>query len=177
MATKKLQKDEKTVEKPARKSTAKKTTEKIDIKALEVTQADLAWCLGITTANITGFCQTGLMAKNANGKYNLVECVSAYCKNLRERKVGSSKSDIDTETASWKLQNIKAKNRDWRMQRDREVALEIVRTLTNAMMEFREMAKLNPALVEAIDGMLSKIGSVNVDSISLAVEGETEEEE
>ena len=77
----------------------------------------------------------------------------------------------------WKLQNIKQKNRDWRMSRDRMVATEILGRLTNAMLELREMAKLNPALVEAIDKMVQMIGSVNVDDIPTIIEGSDEEDE
>ena len=73
------------------------------------------------------------------------------------------------------MENIKARNRDWRMQRDREVALEIIRSLTTAMTDFREKAAMNPGLVVAIDELLGKIGSVNVDSVSIAVEGDEDD--
>lgn len=159
------------------KKPRKKATKSLDIKALEVTQTDLAYCLGITTANITGFLQNGLLKKNANGKMDLVESVSTYCRSLRERKAGSNKTSIDEETAKWKLQNIKIKNRDWRMQRDRMVATEILKTLSESMGELRELAKLNPALCDEIDAIVSRIGRIDVDSISLAVEGDDEEDD
>lgn len=164
--------------KTATKRTTKKTSEKLDLSSFTVTQADLASILGIATSNITPMVQAGLMVKDENGRFNLRDTVSGYCKRIKDRKEGkASKSDIETETSAWKLDNIKQKNRDWRMQRDREVALEITRTLTNAMTELREKAKMNPALVEEIDRMLEAIGSVNVDSVSLAVEGEDTEDE
>lgn len=164
--------------KTATKRTTRKTPEKLDLSTFTVTQADLATILGIATSNITPMVQAGLMVKDEDGRFNLRDTVSGYCKRLKDRKEGkASKSDIETETSAWKLDNIKQKNRDWRMQRDREVALEITRTLTNAMNELREKAKMNPALVEEIDRMLESIGSVNVDSVSLAVEGEDAEDE
>ena len=63
------------------------------------------------------------------------------------------------------------------MQRDRECALEILHSLATAVGELKEEAKMNPALVDAFDRLLSKIEAVNVDSIALAVEGEEEEDD
>ena len=139
----------------------------------------MAHIIGVAATNIQQFLQQGAMTANEDGRLNLRDNVREYCQRMRERKAGDSrsKSDIETETAVWKLENIKIKNRDWRMQRDRECALEITRTLANAMMELREQAKLNPALVEAFTKMIEAIGQINVDTIALAVEGEEEEAE
>ena len=170
----------KSASKTTKKTVAKKSAVKavkIDLKTLEVGGSEIANCLGVTTGNVTGLCQSGTISKNENGKYYLEETIRSYCRAMRERKSGDSKSELDIETARWKLENIKAKNRDWRMQRDREIALEIIRALTNAMTEFREQAKLNPALVDAIDEMISKIGSVDVDGISQIVEGGDEDDD
>ena len=163
------------------KTVAKKTVkkpEKLDLDTFTVSQTELASILGIATANITPMLQNGNLVKDENGRLNLRDSVSDYCKRLRERKDGTkSKSDIDTETAIWKLQNIKQKNKEWRMTRDRQIGTEILNRLSSAMCELREMAKLNPALVEAIDMMTSMIGSVNVDDISVIVEGDDEEDD
>lgn len=177
MAQRKLENTTKSVVKSKSAKKPEKKPEKIDVKSLEVTQTDLAYCLGITTANITGFIQTGLMKKNSNGRMNMVECVSAYCKSLRDRKSGQSKNSVEIETALWKLDNLKQKNRDWRTQRDREIAVEILHVLSNAMNDLREQAKLNPALVEAIDVMIAEIGSVNVENVSMIVEGDEDDAE
>jgi hypothetical protein len=178
--------DEKTVRKTTRKTatktvkkTVRKKAEKLDLDTFTVSATELGYILGLATSNINNMVQNGNAVKDADGKFNLRDTVSGYCKRLRDKKAGDgkSKTDIDIETSAWKLDNIKQKNRDWRMQRDREVALEITRTLTNAMNELREKAKMNPALVEEIDRMLEAIASVNVDSVSLAVEGEDTEDE
>lgn len=168
----------KTAAKTVKKAVRKKA-EKLDLDNLTASATELAYILGIATSNITVQVQNGGMVPDADGRFNIRDTVSAYCRKWREKKAGDgkNKNDIDIETSAWKLDNIKQKNRDWRMQRDREVALEITRTLANAMQDFREMAKLNPALVTAIDDMIAKIGSVNVDSVSLAVEGEDTEDE
>ena len=169
-------------EKPvkSRKAVAKKA-ERLSLDTFTVSQAELAAILGIATSNVTPMVQAGLMVKDSDGRFNLRDSVSGYCKRMRERKGGlaspGSKSELDVETARWKLENIKAKNRDWRMQRDREVALEIIRSLTTAMTDFREQAKMNPGLVDAIDELLGRIGSVNVDSVSIAVEGEVDDDD
>lgn len=170
----------KSTSKTARKTAAKKPASKsvkVDLKTLEVGGSEIANCLGVTTGNVTGLCQSGTIAKNDNGKYYLEETIRSYCRAMRERKSGDSKSELDIETARWKLENIKAKNRDWRMQRDREIAMEILHSLTNAMTDLREQAKLNPALVKAIDEMIGRIGSVDVDGISQIVEGGDEEDD
>lgn len=162
----------------ARKSAAKKPA-RLDLDRLTVSKAEMAHIIGVAATNIQQFLQQGAMTADEDGRLNLRDNVREYCQRMRERKSGDSrsKSDIETETAVWKLENIKIKNRDWRMQRDRECALEITRTLTNAMMELREQAKLNPALVEAFTKMIEAIGQINVDTIALAVEGEEEETE
>ena len=183
MAEKDLQKTtKKVVKKAASKtsSTSKKSASKtVKVKELRVTQADMAYVLGVTAPNVLGLTQSGSLTRGDDGLYDLVTNVSGYCRALRERKTGGastgSKSSIDVETAKWKLENIKSRNRDWRMQRDREVALEIIRSLTTAMTDFREKAAMNPGLVAAIDEMLGRIGSVNVDSVSIAVEGDEDD--
>lgn len=161
--------------------TAKKTVkkpEKLDLDTFTVSQTELGYILGIATANISPMVQAGVMSKDEDGRFNLRDAVSGYCKRMRERKEGKqSKSDIETETAIWKLQNIKQKNKEWRMTRDRQIGTEILNRLSSAMGELRDMAKLNPALVEAIDMMTSMIGSVNVDDISVIVEGDDEEDD
>lgn len=170
----------KSTSKTTRKTTAKKPavkSVKVDLKTLEVGGSEVANCLGVTTGNVTGLCQSGTISKNGNGKYYLEETIRSYCRAMRERKSGDSKSELDVETARWKLENIKAKNRDWRMRRDREIAVEIIRALTNAMTDLREQAKLNPALVKAIDEMIGRIGSVDVDGISQIVEGSEDDDE
>ena len=177
MARKQLEKE---AEKPARKTTGKavkKTAGKFDIKTLEVTVGEVAAVIGVTSPNIAQLEQTRCMKRNENGKFNLVENVSNYCRAMRERKKENGRSSVEEETAKWKLQNIKVKNRDWRMQRDRMVATEILKALTEAMSELRDTAKLNPALCEVLDGIIDRIGRVDVDSISLAVEGDIEEDD
>lgn len=176
--TKKTTKTTTKTTKTTAKKTVKKTAEKLDLATFTVTQADLASILGIATSNITPMVQAGLMVKDEDGRFNLRDAVSGYCKRMKDRKEGKqSKSDIDTETAKWKLQNLVAKNRDWRMNRDRQIATEILNKLAGAMMNFREQAKMNPALVTAIDEMLSGIGSVNVDEIPSIIEGGDEEDD
>lgn len=163
-----------------KRATAKaKTPPRLDLDRLTVSKTEMAHILGLAAANITALIQNGGMTEDEDGRLNLRDNVREYCQRMRERKAGDgrSKSDIETETAVWKLENIKIKNRDWRMQRDRECALEITRTLANAMMELREQAKMNPALVEAFTKMIEAIGQVNIDTIALAVEGEEDEVE
>jgi phage terminase Nu1 subunit (DNA packaging protein) len=171
----------KTTTKSSSKSTTMKTTKKstkLDLDSFTVSQTELASILGIATANITPMLQNGNLVKDENGRLNLRDSVSAYCKRMRERKDGKqSKSDIETETAKIKLDNLRLKNRDWRMTRDRQVATEILNRLSGAMMSFREQAKLNPALVDAIDELISNIGTVNADDISVIVEGDDEEDD
>ena len=97
---------------------------------------------------------------------------------MREKKEGkASKSDIETETAKLKLDNLRLKNRDWRMTRDRQVATEILTRLAGAMMNFREQAKMNPALVDAIDDLILNINDVDIDGIPQIVEGGDEEDD
>lgn len=176
-----MTKTEKTSKKTTAAKTAKTTakkSEKLDMDTFTVNQPELATILGLATPNITAMIQNGNLVKDSDGRFNLRDSVSGYCKRLRERKGGvRSKTDIDTETAKLKLDNLRIKNRDWRMQRDRQVATEILSKLAGAMMTFRDMAKLNPALVDAIDELVSSIQAVNVDDIAVIIEGEDEEDD
>ncbi len=162
--------------KSSKKTAPKK---KLDLDTLDASAVELGCILGVTSPSITQAVQSGTLAKNADGRFNIRDAVSSYCKRLRELKktAQKSKSDIEQETLEWKLDLIKQKSRDWRMQRDRECALEILHSLATAVGELKEEAKMNPALCDAFDRLLSKIEAVNVDSISLAVEGEEEEED
>lgn len=175
----------KTTTKSAKTKTPKATNkavkakpEKLDLDTFTVSQTELGYILGIATANISPMVQSGVMVKDEDGRFNLRDTVSAYCKRMRERKDGkASKSDIEVETSKLKLDNLRLKNRDWRMTRDRMVATEILNRLSGAMMTFREQAKLNPALVDAIDELIASIASVNADNVSLIVEGDDEEDD
>ena len=166
----------------AKKTTAKTTSakkaEKIDFATLTVSGTELAAVLGLTLPNVTQMKLNGNLVPDEDGRFNLKDAVSSYCKRMREKKEGKqSKSDIDTETAKLKLDNLRIKNRDWRMTRDRQVATEILNKLVGAMMNFREQAKLNPALVNAIDDLISNINDVDIDGIPQIVEGGDEEDD
>ena len=165
----------------AKKTTAKKTAakkpERFKIKELEGTGADVAYLIGVTSANITQLEQTNTIHRLDNGMFNLVDSVSSYCRALRDRKQGNSKTDLELENLALKNEKLKEALRSWRMQRDREVAMAILEAQRNAMQRLREECKLVPALVQVIDGMMECINSVDVEQISYIVEGENEEED
>ena len=159
------------------KKTVKKTAEKLDLTAYTVTQADLASILGLATSNITPMVQAGLMVKDADGRFNLKESVNGYCKRLREKKTGDSKSELELENIALKNEKLKEQLRSWRMQRDREVGLAIIQAVTTAMDELKNECKLVPRLPEAIEEFIGRVNDIDVDQISYLVEGENEEEE
>lgn len=138
---------------------------------------ELGYLLGLGTSNIAGFVQTGLMRKTSGGKLPLMESVSAYCRSLRERKAGSSKSDLELENIALKNEKLKEQLRSWRMQRDREVAMVILEAQRNTLQKLREECKLVPALVEAIDEYIGCIDRTDIEQISCTVEGEQEDED
>jgi len=178
MPEKKKPKPEKPKSKPEKSTKPKAKSEKVDVHSLEGTASDIAYLVGLSTPNITQLLQSGVMKRSESGKFNFVECVSSYCRSMRNRKSGNEKSELEIELSAWKLQNLKLRNRDWRMQRDRMVATEILKSLSEAVGGLREKAKMNPALCEEIDQLLSCIGRIDVEGISLAVEGdETEDDE
>lgn len=170
-------KEKKTTRKTTRKTTTKSVANKVKIKELNCSGSEIAYVIGVTTAAITQMEQTNTIHRNEDGTFNLVDAVSSYCRALRDRKKESNKSEIELETAQYKLLNLKIKNRDWRMQRDRLIATEVLKALTEAVGGLREKAKMNPALCEEFDHVLSQIGRIDVDSISLLVEGDEEEED
>ena len=160
------------------KTSTKAKHPRLDLDTFSVSQTELAYIIGLQSANITSLIQNGSLKKDTDGRLNLRDAVSGYVKRLRERKEGArSKSDIDTETAVWKLQNLKIKNRDWRIQRDRFIAMEILSSLGSAMVELREAVKGDAQTVRAVDKMIKAIDAISPDDIALKVEGEDDEEE
>lgn len=155
---------------------ATKKSQKLDLDTFTVSQTELASILGIATANITPMLQNGNLVKDAEGRLNLRDSVSAYCKRMRERKDGTGKSDLELENLALKNEKLKESLRTWRMQRDREVAMAILDAQRNAMQRLRDECKLVPALCQVIDGMIDCINRVDVENISYTVEGETDED-
>lgn len=162
------------------KSTSKKTvkkSEKIDLDTFTVSQTELASILGIATANITPMLQNGNLVKDENGRLNLRDSVSAYCKRMRERKDTNSKTDLELEHIALKNEKLKEQLRSWRMQRDREVGLAIIQSLRTTMNKLKDECKLVPAISEVIDGFIDAIEKVDVTEISYEIEGETDDDE
>lgn len=162
--------------KPAKKP-AKAADPKADVRKLAVTPTELALCLGLAVANITTLSQTGTLRRGSGGRFPLVESVSAYCRAVRERKNGGSKSDLELEHIALKNEKLKEQLRSWRMQRDREVAMGILEAQRNVLQKLRDECKLVPALVEAIDQYLAEIDRVDVEQISYTIEGEAEDDD
>lgn len=151
-----------------------KKSERLALDAFTVSQAELAAILGIATSNVTPMVQAGLMTKDSDGRFNLRDSVSGYCKRMRERRGGGGDSRAELEVQNLALKNEKLKEglRSWRMQRDREVAMAILEAQRSAMEKLREECKLVPQLVSVIDGMLECISRIDVEDISYRVEGE-----
>ena len=138
--------------------------------------ADLARWFGVSAQAIQQMITAGRLTRGVDGKFDLQQSVRGYIAELKARQERSANS-IDKETAYWKLQNIKQKNRDWRIQRDRMVATEIVKALTSTLQGLRTVARDYPDVIAAIDAAIAAAGEVDVDLVSMAVEGDAEDED
>ena len=170
----------KSTSKKTTKAVAKKTVkkpEKLDLDTFTVSQTELGYILGIATANISPMVQAGVMVKDADGRFNLRDSVSGYCRRMRERKSGDSKSELELENIALKNEKLKEQLRSWRMQRDREVGLAIIQSLRSTMNRLKDECKLVPAICEVIDGMVDAIEKVDITEISYEIEGETDDDE
>jgi len=181
----------KTTTKTSSKSTTKATTktkpktkpkskpEKLDLDAFTVTQTELGYILGIATANISPMVQAGVMTKDADGRFNLRDAVSGYCKRMRDRKEGNgkSKTDLELEHIALKNEKLREQLRSWRMQRDREVGLAIIQSLRTTMNQLKDECKLVPAICEVIDGFIDAIEKVDITEISYEIEGENDDDD
>ena len=155
-----------------------KKSERLDLDALTVSQTELATILGIASSNITPLLQNGSLVKLGDGRLNLRDSVSGYCKRLRERKEGAgSKTDLELEHIALKNEKLREQLRSWRMQRDREVGLAIIQALRSTMNRLKDECKLVPAICEVIDGMVDAIEKVDIESISYEIEGEVDDDE
>lgn len=148
-----------------------------DYGEIRVGGSELAQWLGVSMSAITGMRTAGKLTQGEDGKYNLKDEVLRYISELKERKSKREGGSIEEETAFWKLQNLKQKNRDWRQQRDRMVATEICKALIATLQELKGSATDAPRVVEAIDATIKAVDAIDVDLISMAVEGETEDDE
>ena len=169
----------KTKPKTKTKSSAGSKTEKLDLDTFTVSQTELGYILGLATANISPMVQAGVMAKDADGRFNLRDAVSGYCKRMRDRKEGNgkSKTDLELEHIALKNEKLREQLRTWRMQRDREVGLAIIQSLRTTMNRLKDECKLVPAICEVIDGFIDAIDKVDIESISYEIEGETDDDD
>ena len=167
-------KTEETTGKPKTKRTAalKKTKERIRVGGSELAQ----W-LGVSLSAISNMRLNGRIEQGEDTLYDLQDSVLAYIAELKTRKEKREGTSIEQETSFWKLQNLKQKNRDWRIERDRLIASEIIKALSNAMQALKTTAANHKDVVEAIDGILSGLGNVDVDLLSMAIEGDADDEE
>ena len=166
-----------TTKKKAVKKTTKKTVEKLDLDNLTASATELAYILGIATSNITVQVQNGGMVPDENGRFNVRDTVSAYCRKWREKKAGDSKSELELENVALKNERLKEQLKSWRMQRDREIGLAIIQAVTTAMENLKNECKLVPRLPEAIDEFIAKVKDIDLEQISYLVEGENEDDE
>lgn len=172
----------KTTTKKTTKTVAKKAVkkpEKLDLDTFTVSQTELGYIIGLATANISPMVQAGVMTKDADGRFNLRDAVSGYCKRMRDRKEGNgkSKTDLELENIALKNEKLKEQLRSWRMQRDREVGLAIIQSLRTTMNRLKDECKLVPAISEVIDGFIDAIDKVDITEISYEIEGETDDDE
>lgn len=170
-----------TTKKTATKTATKKTTaakkEKLDLATFAVTQAELASILGLATSNITPMVQNGMMVKDEDGKFNLRDSVSGYCKRMREKRSGDSKSELELEQVFLKNEKLKTQLQSWRMQRDREVGLAIIQGIVTTMTKLKESCRLVPKLPEEIDEFIRVVQDIDLEKISYLIEGETEDDD
>lgn len=169
----------KTTTKTKTKTSSKSKTEKLDLDTFTVNQTELGYILGIATANISPMVQSGIMTKDADGRFNLRDAVSGYCKRMRDRKEGNgkSKTDLELEHIALKNEKLREQLRTWRMQRDREVGLAIIQSLRTTMNRLKDECKLVPAICEVIDGFIDAIEKVDVTEISYEIEGENDDDD
>lgn len=140
--------------------------------------SDLSYWLNLSLTAVQSMRTAGKITPDKNGKYDVQEVVRNYIAELKMRRDKTENATtIENETAYWKLQNIKQKNRDWRLQRDRLIATEIVKGITAELGHLRDVAGDCEAVVKAIDAAIEGIGSVDVELVSMAVEGNMEDEE
>lgn len=154
----------------------KRKSPKKTIGKLLVSSSELADFIAISNSNISSLVSTGIFSKTDTGEYDLRECVRAYIKNLRERKKGNGKTDIDTELNFWKLQNAKSRNNEWRIAYGKSLATEIITGLSNAIMTLKSKAKDNIEIANIMDDFLNEIGTVSIDRAVLAVENMDDDE-
>ena len=167
----------KTATKTATKKTATAKKEKLDLATFAVTQAELASILGLATSNITPMVQNGMMVKDEDGKFNLRDSVSGYCKRMREKRSGDSKSELELEQVFLKNEKLKTQLQSWRMQRDREVGLAIIQGIVTTMTKLKESCRLVPKLPEEIDEFIRVVQDIDLEKISYLIEGETEDDD
>ena len=151
------------------------------LKVWKGTQADLSLFLGITENSVRDLRSKGVFAYDDDGQLDLSKCVCSYVRWVKDaqkrREVKTGKSALDEELIVWKIEKAKMAIRDFRLQRYREVALEVLAALRKTAENLKQECKLVPRLTEVIDSFINAIGSVDIDSIAYSVEGEDSEDD
>ena len=150
---------------------------KLDLDTLTASPSEMAYILGLNASNITQLIQQGHMTKDADGRLNIRDSVSSYCRRMRERKAGASNAGLDDQLKFWKAEKLKEQVRSWRVSRDREIALAILQQLRNPLQSLRERLRLVPNVGDELDALESALDAVDIETALDIVEGEGDETE
>lgn len=135
---------------------------------MEVTQKELASCIGISARQVRNLKQQGLFELPAGkNKYNLSECVQEYIAFKVEdetgRRVGISKERVSAEHEEIKKQISKIKLR--KLKREVHEASDVEAFLTDMLIRFRNKLLTLPPKIA-----ISIVGEKDVNEIIKAVE-------
>ena len=149
------------------------------VKPIMLLNIELGELLEVESGTITALTQRGILHANDKGRYDLQENVRLYARYLRGLKqdAKTAKHLQDQELQFWKTEKVKDAVKRFRMARDRDIALAILTALTSLLAQFREDVGSLPQVTAAIDKLMAGVGSIDIDRVTYAVEGDDDEDE
>ena len=164
----------------ATKTKAKaKLTTSTELRNILLSKNTLGYVLGVASTGIEQIAQQGILKRDADGHYSLLENVAAYIVKLRQdiKEAKRIKNSRDDELQFWKTEKVKQQVKSWRLERDREISLQILAALRNSINALRDKCKDHADMAPAFDNLLSAIDTIDIDRISDIVEGDADTED
>jgi len=171
----------KTTAKTATKTASKtKPTTATELRKVLVSRDTMAYCLGVMSTTVTQLAQQGILRPDTDtGYYPAMEGVASYISKLRQelKEAKKAKHSQDDELTFWKTEKTKQQVKSWRQSRDREIALQVLAAIRNAINALKDSCRQHPDLLPAIEDAIKAIDTVDLDRVSDIVEGDTDTED
>lgn len=147
-------------------------------QSIWVTGAELAEYLCVSEPAVTKMKNTGFLATNSKGKYDLKSSVRAYIQKkvraMTRRTERQQEEDLDRIEQLWDIENKKSKNRSWREQYASDLIGVVLRTLYASAKNFSNELDPTSREAELIRQILGQLSELDAHDVCYQVEGQAD---